>query len=145
MGYKEWCDNWQKENPGKLLPGTSCYVMSEPEVVGQFPIRNDIEILPYKEDKNIGWTIENYYSGAEITKPGSPEPLTKESDLQVGDEIIVPTLFGSHNGTVEKDSYGKLYAKIGESLVADLYFGTDDRKCWITLSTINVRALKNVK
>jgi hypothetical protein len=143
--YGEWCDEWWKENPGKLLPGVSCYALTEPEFVGRFPIRQDIEIIPAdKENINIGWSCREY-SGAEITKPGSSEPLIKESDLQVGDKIIVPTLFGNHNGVVEKDSYSVLYAKIGENLVADLHFSTDDRRCWITFSTINVRALKNIK
>ncbi len=144
--HREWWNKWREENPGQIVPEGTIYKATEPEFVGQFPIRQDIEVIPAdKEDKSIGWTVENYYSGAEITKPGSSEPLTKESDLQVGDKIIVPTLFGNHNGVVEKDSYSVLYAKIGENLVADLHFSTDDRRCWITFSTINVRALKNIK
>ena len=143
--YREWCDKWRKENPGRLLPGVSCYAISEPEVVGRFPIRQDIEIIPAdKEKKSVGWTCCEY-SGAEITKPGSSEPLTKESDLQVGDKIIVPTLVGEYNGTVEKHSDGKLYAKIGDHTVADLCFAADDRKCWVTTYAINTRALKNIK
>ena len=133
------------KNFGKVVPRGTIYVVDEPETVGRFPIRNDIEVLPYKEDKNIGWVVEKEYSGAEITKPGSSELLTKESDLQVGDKIIVPTLFGSCNGVVEKDSYGVLYVRIGEHTVADLHFSTDDRKCWVTLAAINTRGLKNIK
>lgn len=140
--YREWCDKWRKKNLGKLLPGVSCYALTEPEFVGRFPIRQDIEVIPAdKENINVGWSCREY-SGAEITKPGSSEPLIKESDLQVGDKIIVPTLFGNYNGTVEKDSGGELYAKIGDHTVADLCFSTDDRKCWITNCAVNTRGLK---
>ena len=140
--YKEWCDKWWKENPGKLLPGVSAYAVSEPEVVGRFPIRQNIEVIPTdKENENIGWTCQEYV-GAEITKPGNSEPLTKESDLQVGDKIIVPTLFGNYNGIVEKNEYGELHAKIGDHLIADLRFAEDDRNCWVATCAFNVRALK---
>lgn len=44
-----------------IKPGT-IYIASEPEYVGSFPVRQELEVLPASHPPTPGWTIEKVVS-----------------------------------------------------------------------------------
>lgn len=122
----------------------SVYVTGEPTFVGELPIRTEIQVIPEGPLTIKGWTCQVYF-GAEVAKKSNPGVnLTQESDLQPGDEVIVPNLFGRCLMVVARDKDGGLYAE-NKGLTSDLLFNNDDRHCWVTTHTMNRDALEKVR
>jgi len=146
--------------------------MSEKEMP-QFPIRTDVTICQADAPKDhlIGWTMKEYL-GFTVYKAtdemlanhslrkllddrlwpedsdGQPrlhKPLTKYEDLQVGDKIIVKSLYDYlwFIAEVEERSDGSLRAAT-ESCLVMLQFSEDDRKCWVASGTVNKACLDKV-
>jgi len=106
--------------------------------------------------KPIGFTVREY-QGVEISKydPNRVylygdkgwdlEPITEETALQPGEQILVP---GPTGGlvvmTVEKDTYGVLSGK-SDQLSALLEFGKDDRHAWVCIGLVNLRGIERLK
>lgn len=103
------------------------------------------KIIPAQEPKQLklGWSIREYIGG-EVLKEVNGQPLLKESDLQPEDHVVVPTMFGYSNGIIKKNSFGQRYIQIGENYGASLEFSQDDRKCWISSCTFNLKGIKRL-
>lgn len=117
--------------------------LSEPEFIGKFPIRSEIEVLPADEKRaeSIGFNF-HVREGTEVESLDG-EILTSRDDIKEGMEVIVTTLVGRMKMRVVKDG-SEFRAEVG-STVANLEFGKDDRNCWISTYAMNTRGLKNLK
>lgn len=78
------------------------------------------------------------------------EPILSQDVLKPGVKVLVPFITGGyHRMTVVKDSYGVLYAENYDDegkpvLSANLVFDADDRHCWTSSLTMNLRGLKKL-
>jgi hypothetical protein len=135
-------------------------IMGEPEFIGKFPIRQDIQVLP-ADAKTIDkrWTILNSYCGFEImrlskyaqkklsieqqldirawprnaadTKYKYHKTITTEDGLKVGDRVVVKSC---------PCDYWYYYGVLLENGMikaecgnySSIAFSEDDRECWTT-------------
>jgi len=116
-------------------------------------------------DKAISWTcherlgveVHLYEEGREYQRDDQGhwlglDPVTDESALKAGTEILVHGMFGElYRMTVEVDGHGELLARTRKpdgtcgGLVGSLEFGKDDRGAWICIGLINTRGLKKLE
>lgn len=139
-------------------------ILGEPEFIGEFPIRQDIKVLPANAktiDKR--WKIESVYNGFPIMKLSkyaqkkltieqqldpSKWPLnaaktaykyhkliTTEDGLSIGDRVIIHSSFSSWR------SYGVYLEsemiKSEDGNYVTTKFNGDDRGCWTTTCVIH--------
>jgi len=137
---------------------------NEPEFVGKFPIRQDIQALPADEPKELSpWRIGSIYDGFPImrlskyaqkkltieqqldpskwprnaadTEYKYHKMITTQDGLKIGDRVIVQSSFSSWR------SYGvyleseMIKSEDGNYVITE--FGEDDRKCWTTTGVIH--------
>jgi len=121
--------------------------IGESEFIGNMPIRQEIEILPADESKQmkLGWTIVEQSGGSiYLANDINENPITTRDGIKIGDEIIVPTLFGIVQMTVTELNGNEGTADSGYTLGL-LEFGTDSRNCWTSSSSINKKCLNKLK
>lgn len=121
------------------LAPENTYHSSEPEFIGEFKPRQDIEILPADapKDMKIGWYTQTYM-GCEVYKDlETKQPLLSYNDIQPGDVIYAAFITGGYAKVTVKDK------KTGET-DSNLYmldFDTDDRHCWTCGGIVNKKLL----
>lgn len=129
-----------------IKPGT-VYSITEPKFVGKLPINQEIEVVENKNKENIGWSCK-CYSGSEIYKLDENNkiieiPLTNKDDLIKGLKIAVPNIFGTYNIMIaESKSSAKTESK---EMGASLEFDKDDRHCWVSTCTMNLRGVRKTQ
>ena len=80
-----------------------------------------------------------------VSKPGAPNaPLMSASDIQEGDDILVPGFCGLIQMKTRKQPDGSLCGEAG-NMVAVLEFSKDERKAWVSVGLINKNALKKLR
>lgn len=73
------------------------------------------------------------------------QTITARDGLTEGLEILVPSLFGGyHVMKVVIDEYGQPQAH-NDTTGAILKFTEDDRKCWVSLGTINLKGIQKLE
>lgn len=119
------------------------YKSDEPQFIGQFSVRQDIEVLSADEfDQREVDFITKTYCGNEIYKSlEKRELLTKIDDVAVGDTVFVQFISGDYMQAIvtELPRWG-LCAET-EFNIYILEFGKDDRNCWICPQIINKKIL----
>lgn len=118
------------------------FKFSEPEFVGAFPIRQDIEVIPTNPNSiKIGFPIE-IYAGCEVF--GDAEHtirLTKYEDIYPGREVYLSWNENDKTPlTVDKDKNLS-----SGHVVYSLEFDEDDRHCWVNSMVMNMRGLKKLE
>lgn len=123
----------------------------------KIPVRTEIEVLG-PDDPNkptIGWMCYEQ-EGAEVylfdrTVHGDGivrdklQTITARDGLTEGLEILVPSLFGGyHVMRVVIDQFGQPQAH-NDTTGAILKFTEDDRKCWVSLGSINLKGIKKLE
>lgn len=106
-----------------------------------YPCR--VELLNWTVQERQGLTIYSY--GPEID-PKVPinEAELKEigrDDLRVGQQVVVPGLFGRFLMTVQLGKYGEFYAETEDTLALLRFEEDDGRTCWVCEAMINKRGL----
>jgi len=132
---------------GSLLVVPEHMQIGESEFIGNMPIRQDIEVLPADEPKQmkLGWTIFEQSGGSiYLANDLSENPISTRDGIKIGDEIIVPTLFGDIQMTVTELNDNEGTADSGYTLGL-LEFGIDSRNCWTSSSAINKKCLNKLK
>lgn len=90
-----------------------------------------VEVFPYKK--------ADHPNGID---PKKLVPITVETDLKEGDEILVQSLFGGFDlMTARRDPKGVMRA-MNENHIGLLSFGKDNRKCWICSGLINTAVFR---
>ena len=104
--------------------------------------------------KTIGFTCHEYL-GSEIFLYKKEDhingfdetkliPITTESGLKKGDEILVPSLFGGyHKMVVKLDSHNVVYGE-DKNHASVLRFGEDARNAWVSIGIINLRGISKL-
>ncbi len=119
------------------------YKIASPETGGVILVPSELEVTTEPPAQQTGWYCHEVV-GAEVYKTSAPDTLlTREDDLQPGDEILVTTLVGVYKMTVVRDEEGDLWGDVGETL-ALLQFNADSRHCWSSACAINKAALSRL-
>ncbi len=111
----------------------------------KIPSRTEITILPADppDSRKLGFTVWEYL-GAEIRKTLDGPALLLESDVQVGDVVLVPGVSGYHEMMVRKDG-DQFYAETHDGRwYSPLNFAEDDRGSWVSLGMINARGIRSL-
>lgn len=114
------------------------------------------------EDGAIGWSVYEE-SGGPIFHVPNPSVITEweqipvrehwvttKDGLREGMTVVVKTLFGPTEATIEKDKYGEFHAKTGESLMHvlkwrdDYQWGDEKVACWTCIGSCNLAGLKRL-
>lgn len=131
--------------------------MSDERNPFKIPARTKIEVIP-GDDPNrpkLGWMCyeqrgaEVYLFDRAVHGDGIVrerlQTITAKDGLTEGLEILVPSLFGGyHVMKVVIDQFGQPQAH-NDTTGAILEFSKDDRHCWVSLGTINLKALQKVE
>lgn len=95
MGSKHIPPRWWRQGDE---PSYAVYVATEPKFLGEMPpafemktVRREIP-LPSREDP--GWTCWVEENGAPVLHPETHQEIAVDVDLEIGTEILVPTLWG---------------------------------------------------
>lgn len=132
------------------------YAVSQEKYVGKFPVRTELSVLEADgpTESKVGWTVRGYlgsevyrhdlsvYSGG-FVDVSKLSPITEESGLSDGDELMVRGIAGFHLMRFTRESEGRGRAESGE-LSGLLEFGSDDRRAWVCTGLFNLRALKKL-
>lgn len=107
------------------------------------PTRTDVEVLGPDDPKQepLGWKMYERL-GTTICKRDAIGTPLKENELAVGDEVLVPGLFGGyHVMTVEgRGDPGRMGAQ-NEALMAILALDHDE---WVCVALINLRGVSKL-
>lgn len=111
----------------------------------KMPLRTEITVLSAdpSDQKPLGFRMFER-EGVTIFDPDAiGTPLT---ELQVGQKILVPALFGGfHLMVVGKDEgNGRLVGR-GDQLIALLTIAKDSRACWVCVGLCNMRGLRKLE
>lgn len=92
----------------------------------------------------IGFTCREYL-GTEIVRDlETMAPITDRESLREGDVVYATWLEGGYIPLiVERDESERFIGK-SRHLFAPLRFGEDDRKCWVAIGFINMKALEKL-
>ena len=118
------------------------FTATDKQYIGEFPIRQDIELLPADDPKDmkLGWVIEEV-CGAEVYKDAAQSTLLiNYGDIQVGDEVYVCFMDGAYRKAVV-NAAGLAETEYN---IYILEFDKDSRHCWSCSSIMNKKALETV-